>query len=138
LTQLHRIVDAFHLKYHGQVESETDFSGCCQRLCPQQRNDSSDPPAFLNIAEIDIIWTCAGAVFLLLAQSEARPDRETIFRGTSRRQRDLDMYTSAISSPMRPGSNSEVIPFEFGGNTTNLTDSSQFGFESLLLNGRAE
>ena len=47
---------------------------------------------------------------------------------------DLYMYTSAISSPMGPGSNSEVIPFEFGGKTTNLTDSSQFGFEPLLLN----
>jgi asparaginyl-tRNA synthetase len=47
---------------------------------------------------------------------------------------DLYMYTSAISSPMGPGSNSEVIPFEFGGKRTNLTDSSQFGFEPLLLN----
>jgi hypothetical protein len=59
--------------------------------------------------------------------------RDKIFFGTGRRhRRDLYMYTSAISSPMRPGSNSEVIPFEFGGKTTNLTDSSQFGCESLF------
>jgi aspartyl/asparaginyl-tRNA synthetase len=48
---------------------------------------------------------------------------------------DLFMLTPSISSPMGPGSDSEVIPVRFGKYMTNLVDSSQFGFEPLLLNG---
>ena len=48
---------------------------------------------------------------------------------------DLFMFTPSISSPMGPGSDSEAIPFQFGKYTSNLVDSSQFGFEPLLLNG---
>lgn len=46
---------------------------------------------------------------------------------------DLFMLTPSVSSPMGPGSDSEPIVIEFGGFTTNLVDSSQFGFEPLLL-----
>jgi len=48
---------------------------------------------------------------------------------------DLFMLTSSISSPMGPGSDSEAIPIKFGKYNSNLVDSSQFGFEPLLLNG---
>ena len=48
---------------------------------------------------------------------------------------DLFMFTPCVSSPMGPGSDSETIPFKFGELDTHLTDSSQFGFEPLLLNG---
>lgn len=48
---------------------------------------------------------------------------------------DLFMLTPSISSPMGPGSDSEPIPIRFGNLKTYLTDSSQFGFEPLLLNG---
>src|SRR3989344_6403918 len=48
---------------------------------------------------------------------------------------DLFMFTPSISSPMGPGSDSEAIPFQFGKYDSNLVDSSQFGFEPLLLNG---
>lgn len=48
---------------------------------------------------------------------------------------DLFMYTSSISSPMGLGSDSEAIPFKFGTLDTFLVDSSQFGFEPLLING---
>lgn len=47
---------------------------------------------------------------------------------------DLFMFTPCVSSPMGSGSDSEPIPFKFGGLDTYLTDSSQFGFEPLLLN----
>lgn len=47
---------------------------------------------------------------------------------------DLFMMTSSVSSPMGPGSDSESIPIKFGGINTNLVDSSQFGFEPLLVN----
>lgn len=47
---------------------------------------------------------------------------------------DLFMLTPSVSSPMVPGSNSEPIPIVFGSLHTNLVDSSQFGFEPLLLN----
>ena len=48
---------------------------------------------------------------------------------------DLFMLTPSISSPMGPGSDSEAIPVKFGKFDSNLVDSSQFGFEPLLLNG---
>ncbi len=48
---------------------------------------------------------------------------------------DLFMMTPSISSPSGPGSNSEAIPVVLGKLNTFLTDSSQFGFEPLLMNG---
>ncbi|MBU1246960.1 hypothetical protein KJ973_02525 [Patescibacteria group bacterium] len=48
---------------------------------------------------------------------------------------DLFLLTSSISSPMGSGSDSEAIPVKFGKFDSNLVDSSQFGFEPLLLNG---
>lgn len=46
---------------------------------------------------------------------------------------DLFMLTPSASSPMGPGSDSEVISIQFGKYATNLTDSSQFGFEPLMF-----
>lgn len=48
---------------------------------------------------------------------------------------DLFMLTPSISSPMGPGSDSVAIKIKFGKYNTNLVDSSQFGFEPLILNG---
>jgi len=48
---------------------------------------------------------------------------------------DLFMLTPSVSSPMGLGSDSEAIPIQFGKCTSNLVDSSQFGFEPLLING---
>lgn len=48
---------------------------------------------------------------------------------------DLFMMTPSVSSPIGLGSNSEAISIIFGKLTTFLTDSSQFGFEPLLMNG---
>lgn len=47
---------------------------------------------------------------------------------------DLFMLTSSLSSPMGPGSDSEAIPIKFGKFDSYLVDSSQFGFEPLLIN----
>ena len=47
---------------------------------------------------------------------------------------DLFMLTPSISSPMGPGSDSEAIPIKFGRLDSYLTDSSQFGFEPILMN----
>ncbi len=47
---------------------------------------------------------------------------------------DLFMMTPSVSSPMGPGSDSEPIEIKFGNLFTNLVDSSQFGFEPILLN----
>lgn len=46
---------------------------------------------------------------------------------------DLFMLTPSASSPMGTGSDSEVISIQFGKYHTNLTDSSQFGFEPLMF-----
>lgn len=48
---------------------------------------------------------------------------------------DLFMLTTSVSSPMGPGSNSQAISIRFGPHEAFLTDSSQFGFEPLILNG---
>lgn len=48
---------------------------------------------------------------------------------------DLFMITPSVSSPSGAGSDSEVIPIKFGKLDSYLVDSSQFGFEPLLLNG---
>ncbi len=48
---------------------------------------------------------------------------------------DLFMLTPSISSPMGPGSDSKSVKIKFGKFNTFLTDSAQFGFEPLLLNG---
>jgi asparaginyl-tRNA synthetase len=48
---------------------------------------------------------------------------------------DLFMLTPSVSSPMGPGSDSEVIEIDFEGLQMFLVDSSQFGFEPLIQNG---
>ncbi len=48
---------------------------------------------------------------------------------------DLFMMTPSVSSPMGPGSDSEAIKIKFGQLETYLVDSSQFGFEPILMNG---
>src|SRR5690606_27940367 len=47
---------------------------------------------------------------------------------------DLFMMTPSVSSPMGPGSDSEAIPIKFGNLETFLVDSSQFGFEPIIMN----
>lgn len=48
---------------------------------------------------------------------------------------DLFMITPSVSSPMGLGSNSQAISIKFGNLDSYLVDSSQFGFEPLILNG---
>jgi len=47
---------------------------------------------------------------------------------------DLFMLTPSVSSPVGPGSDSQAIPIKLGEISSYLVDSSQFGFEPLLLN----
>src|SRR6185369_7836077 len=47
---------------------------------------------------------------------------------------DLFLMTPRVSSPMGPGSDSETVPVMFGKLHTYLVDSSQFGFEPVLMN----
>lgn len=60
---------------------------------------------------------------------------DAFFSGKGATNVDLFMMTPSISSPMGPGSDSETIPIKFGNLHTYLVDSSQFGFEPLLMNG---
>lgn len=48
---------------------------------------------------------------------------------------DLFMMTSSVSSPMGPGSDSEAVMIRFGELDTFLIDSSQFGFEPIIMSG---
>ncbi len=56
-------------------------------------------------------------------------------REVDARNIDLFMLTSSVSSPSGPGSDSEPIPLQLGGLHTYLVDSSQFGFEPILVGG---
>lgn len=57
--------------------------------------------------------------------------------GTKQKAKNIDlfMFTPSVSSPVGPGSDSEAVSIKFGKLKTFLVDSSQFGFEPLLLNG---
>ena len=48
---------------------------------------------------------------------------------------DLFMLTPSVSSPMGPDNDSESIKIKFGNLHTYLVDSSQFGFEPIIMNG---
>jgi asparaginyl-tRNA synthetase len=48
---------------------------------------------------------------------------------------DLFMMTASVSSPMGSGSDSEAASIKFGNLKTFLVDSSQFGFEPIIING---
>lgn len=48
---------------------------------------------------------------------------------------DLFMMTASVSSPMGSGSDSEAASIKFGDLKTFLVDSSQFGFEPIIING---
>lgn len=56
-------------------------------------------------------------------------------REVDARNIDLFMMTSSVSSPSGPGSDSEPIPLQLGDLHTYLVDSSQFGFEPILVGG---
>lgn len=58
------------------------------------------------------------------------------FFGVEQKAKNIDLFmlTNSISSPIGPGSDSEAINVKLGKLNTYLTDSSQFGFEPLLLN----
>ncbi len=58
---------------------------------------------------------------------------DAYWSGIGTKNIDLFMMTPSTSSPMGPGSDSEAITIQFGKYKTNLTDSSQFGFEPLMF-----
>lgn len=59
------------------------------------------------------------------------------YMGETQNARNIDLFmlTPSVSSPMGPGSDSEAIPIKFGKLTSFLTDSSQFGFEPIIMSG---
>lgn len=73
------------------------------------------------------------ALLVLRHYIKATADRFFVEQGAT--NVDLFMMTPSVSSPVGPGSDSEVIPIIFGKLQTYLVDSSQFGFEPLLMNG---
>lgn len=72
---------------------------------------------------------------LLVLRHFIKLSSDAFFSGKGAINVDLFMMTPSISSPMGPGSDSESIPIKFGNLHTYLVDSSQFGFEPLLMNG---
>lgn len=70
---------------------------------------------------------------LLLTRHYLKAAADDFFSQEGAKNIDLFMLTPSISSPTGPGSDSKPISIKFGNLKTNLVDSSQFGFEPILL-----
>lgn len=84
---------------------------------------------FLDVATSDYYHN------LLLMRDVIKHASDSYMRSTGAINVDLFMLTTSVSSPMGPGSDSEPLPIDFGGKKAYLTDSSQFGFEPIMING---
>lgn len=84
---------------------------------------------FLDVATSDYYHN------LLLIRDIIKHASDSYMRSRGAINVDLFMLTTSISSPMGPGSDSEPLPMDFGGEKAYLTDSSQFGFEPIMING---
>lgn len=80
--------------------------------------------------------TKSGYFYALIALREVLKLTADYFFIEKRGARTIDLYmlTPSISSPMGLGSDSEAVPLKFGNLDSFLVDSSQFGFEPILLN----
>lgn len=92
------------------------------------RPSSYDPEKYIN----DVINNKYFAALTIL-RHYIKLSSDAYWSSLGSRNVDLFMLTSSASSPMGPGSDSEVITLQFGNYKTNLTDSSQFGFEPLMF-----
>ncbi len=80
--------------------------------------------------------TRSGYFYALIALRQVLKLTADYFFIEKRGYRTIDLYmlTPSISSPVGLGSNSEAVSLKFGNLDSFLVDSSQFGFEPVLLN----
>jgi aspartyl/asparaginyl-tRNA synthetase len=91
------------------------------------------PPSYDPNRYIDDLVSNKYFAALTILRHHIKRASDTYWSGIGAKNIDLFMMTPSASSPMGPGSDSEVITIQFGDYKTNLTDSSQFGFEPLMF-----
>jgi len=91
------------------------------------------PPSYDPNRYIDDLVNNKYFFALTILRHHIKRVSDEYWSGIGAKNIDLFMMTSSASSPMGPGSNSEIITIQFGDYKTNLTDSSQFGFEPLMF-----
>lgn len=70
---------------------------------------------------------------LLILRHYLKLSADYFFNKEKAKNIDLFMLTPSVSSPVGPGSDSKPLPLTFGKLKTFMVDSSQFGFEPILL-----
>ncbi len=91
------------------------------------------PPSYNSKKYVHDLATNAYFEALAIVRHYVKLTSDAYWTGVGAFNVDLFMMTPSISSPMGPGSDSEAISIPFGKYLTNLTDSSQFGFEPLMF-----
>jgi len=91
------------------------------------------PPSYNTKKYIDNLVNEKYFAALAILRHYIKIASDAYWSGLGAKNVDLFMLTSSVSSPVGPGSDSEPIIIQFGKNKTNLTDSSQFGFEPLMF-----
>lgn len=113
-------------------KAHNDAKKLRNRLCEVQLR----PPTYnQNTYYLDITYNHYFEALILLRHYIKMASDEYFSTIIGAKNVDLFMMTSSVSSPMGPGSDSEAVPIKFGDQSTHLVDSSQFGFEPLLLLG---
>lgn len=91
------------------------------------------PPSYNPEKYIDNLVNDKYFAALAILRHYIKLASDAYWSGIGAKNIDLFMLTSSTSSPVGPGSDSEAITIQFGKYKTNLTDSSQFGFEPLMF-----
>ena len=115
-----------------------------ENILKKARNDASEfvktngqnnlrPPSYNAEAYVDDVVKDKYFATLVIVRHYVKLTSDAYWSRVGAFNIDLFMLTPSASSPMGPGSDSEVIRIPFGKYHTNLTDSSQFGFEPLMF-----
>ena len=101
-----------------------------------KRSDDYKLPMFEGISYYKAVATSPYFQALTVFRNIIKNACDTYWGDIQKAQNvDLFMITQSVSSPMGSGSDSKAIRMKFGSHNAFLVDSSQFGFEPLLLNG---
>ncbi len=103
------------------------------RFVKANGRNSLRPPIYNSESYVDDVVKNEYFAALAIIRHYIKLTSDAYWSGVGAFNVDLFMMTPSVSSPMGPGSDSEAISIQFGKYFTNLTDSSQFGFEPLMF-----
>ncbi len=119
---------------HELLKNVLDIATKNAQLFAETHNlESLQPPVYDSKKYVHDVATNTYFEALTILRHYVKLASDAYWTGVGAFNVDLFMMTPSISSPMGPGSDSEAITISFGEYSTNLTDSSQFGFEPLMF-----